>query len=165
MTNGSVTKSSARATPARVNATSTPVGPFGPYSASRVSPATIVGSAKGRSMMALRTLLPGNSSRTSTQARSVPITTLTSVTTSEAPTVSFSAFMACRELTSCQIPPAPSSPAFQASAASGTMTTTLRYAVMSPRDSAGPSISPGRRVAEPTVTLAPVKCPRTPGSS
>ena len=35
-------------------------------------PATIVGSANGRSMSALTTRLPGNSSRTSTQAISVP---------------------------------------------------------------------------------------------
>ena len=42
-TNGSVTNSSASRTPARVKATSMPTGPFGPYRASSVSPATIVG--------------------------------------------------------------------------------------------------------------------------
>ena len=49
-----------------------PTGLFGPYSASSVSPATIVGSANGRSMSALTSRLPRNSSRTSTQAMSVP---------------------------------------------------------------------------------------------
>ena len=38
--------------------------------------ATIVGSAKGRSMSALTKRLPGKSSRTSTQAMSVPMTAL-----------------------------------------------------------------------------------------
>ena len=49
-----------------------PNGPRGPYSVSRVSPATIVGSAKGRSMIALTIALPGKRSRTRTQAISVP---------------------------------------------------------------------------------------------
>ena len=51
-----------------------PNGLSGPYSASSVRPATIVGSANGRSISALTIRLPGNSSRTSTQATSVPIT-------------------------------------------------------------------------------------------
>ena len=45
--------------------------------------ATIVGSAKGRSMIELRSRLPRNSSRTSTQAISVPITALITTTISE----------------------------------------------------------------------------------
>ena len=43
--------------------------------------ATIVGSANGRSISALTTRLPGKSSRTSTQAMSVPMTALTTATT------------------------------------------------------------------------------------
>ncbi len=50
-------------------------------------PATIVGSAKGRSMTAFTARLPRKSSRTSTQAIRVPITTLMPVTSSEMPSV------------------------------------------------------------------------------
>ena len=51
---------------------SMPAGPPLPYSASSTTPATIVGSANGRSISAFTTPLPGNSSRTSTHAISVP---------------------------------------------------------------------------------------------
>jgi hypothetical protein len=51
-----------------------------PYSASRVRPATIVGSANGRSMSALTIRLPRKSSRTSTHAMIVPITALIAAT-------------------------------------------------------------------------------------
>ena len=54
-------------------------------------PATIVGSANGRSMIALTMLLPGSESRTSTQAISVPVTALIATTISEMANVSFSA--------------------------------------------------------------------------
>ena len=57
-----------------------PIGLLGPYNASRTRPATIVGSANGTSMMTLRIALPGNRSRTSTHAITVPITMLISVT-------------------------------------------------------------------------------------
>ena len=59
-TNGSVTNSNAMTTAARVNATLIPNGPRGPYNASSVSPATIVGSANGRSISAFTTPLPRN---------------------------------------------------------------------------------------------------------
>ena len=49
--------------------------------------ATIVGSANGRSMSALTNRLPRKSSRTSTQATSVPMTALTRATTTETTTV------------------------------------------------------------------------------
>ena len=81
--NGSVTNRNATKTAIRVLAMSTPSGLFGPYSDSSTRPATIVGSANGMSMSTSRTRLPKNRSRTSTQAISVPITTLTSVTASE----------------------------------------------------------------------------------
>ena len=45
--------------------------------------ATIVGSANGRSISALTSCLPRKSSRTSTQAISVPMTTLIRATTTE----------------------------------------------------------------------------------
>ena len=59
-------------------------------------PATIVGSANGRSMIALTTRLPRKSSRTSTQAISVPMTALIAVTTSEMSSVNRSAATAWR---------------------------------------------------------------------
>ena len=60
-----------------------PNGLPGPYSASSVRPATIVGSANGRSISALMNRLPGNWSRTSTQATSVPITAPIAATISD----------------------------------------------------------------------------------
>ena len=50
---------------------------------SSMMPATIVGSANGRSMTELTIALPGNSSRTSTQAIVVPMTQLITVTASD----------------------------------------------------------------------------------
>src|SRR3954468_9552830 len=52
-TNGNVTNNNAMAMAQRVATTLTPTGLLGPYSASSVIPATIVGSANGRSMSAL----------------------------------------------------------------------------------------------------------------
>ena len=54
-------------------------------------PATIVGSANGTSMMSSSSRLPGNQSRTSTQATSVPIIALIAQTSSELPIVNRSA--------------------------------------------------------------------------
>ena len=87
-TNGSVTNSSASPTAARVKVTSMPTGLLLPYSASSTTPATIVGSAKGRSITALTIRLPRKSSRTSTHATSVPKTALMSATISDATSVS-----------------------------------------------------------------------------
>ena len=82
-TNGNVMKSSAKTMPACEYATLTLKGLRGPYSARSVKPATIVGRAKGRSMSALMTGLPGKSSRTRTQAMSVPIRALMTTTRSD----------------------------------------------------------------------------------
>ena len=71
-TNGSVTNSSAASTPARVYAMFTWSPLVGPYSARSVRPATIVGSANGRSMTELTSFLPRKSSRTSVHASAVP---------------------------------------------------------------------------------------------
>src|ERR1700738_429502 len=60
-----------------------PTGLFGPHSASNTTLATIVGSANGRSITASTSRLPGKSSRTRTQATSVPKRTLITVTTEE----------------------------------------------------------------------------------
>ena len=67
-----------------------------------MSPATIVGSANGRSMNELTMLLPRNSSRTSTHAISVPASALITTTITEAISVSRSAATACGLLTAFQ---------------------------------------------------------------
>src|SRR3954453_2401049 len=120
----------------------TPTGPFGPYSASSVMPATTVGSANGRSISALPTRLPGNSSRTSTHATSVPNSALIAATIRAAPSVSFSALTDWRLETvsqKCAIPP---SVDFATTAARGRSTIRLSHTVVTPR----PSI-PGRPTA------------------
>ena len=69
---------------------------------SSTSPATIVGSANGRSITALTNPLPGNSSRTSTHAIAVPVTAWIAATIADAASVSFSAASASGEVTTCQ---------------------------------------------------------------
>jgi len=103
-----VTKSSATTTAVRVAAMSTPSGLLLPQSSIRIKLATIVGRAKGRSMTALMTALPGNSSRTKSQARIVPKTPLMRTTTSDATMVSSSERSACGEVTWVQKVPSPS---------------------------------------------------------
>ena len=82
-TKGRVTKQRATTTAARVKARSIPSGLSAPYSVSSVRLATIVGSAKGRSITALIKPLPGNASRTRIQARIVPKKPLMTTTISE----------------------------------------------------------------------------------
>src|SRR3954470_8674553 len=113
-------------------------GPRGPYSASSVSPATIVGSANGRSISAFTAPLPRNSSRTSTQAISVPMPALINVTTNDRISVSFSAETASRSLTAFQNPLSPPSNDFAATAASGSRTITEKKSTATPRPSAAP---------------------------
>src|SRR4051794_34161195 len=115
-----------------------PIGCLGPYSASRVRPATIVGSAKGRSISAFTAPLPRKSSRTSTQAISVPVTALIATTISETISVSLNAATAWGPVTTSQNSPSPPSSDFAATAASGSRTTTLRYVIATPRPSAAP---------------------------
>src|SRR6201999_1739964 len=79
-----------------------PTGLSGPYRASSVSPATIVGSANGRSISALTIRLPGNSSRTRTQATSVPITAPSTATISDTTSVTASARSTPVLVTDCQ---------------------------------------------------------------
>ena len=69
--------------------------------------ATIVGSANGRSMRALTTRLPGKSSRTRTQAMSVPMTALTRATTTAATSVTRSDASATGAVTASQKPRQP----------------------------------------------------------
>jgi hypothetical protein len=89
--------------------------------------ATIVGSANGRSINALTMPLPGKSSRTSTQAIRVPITTLISATITETNTVTRSEASATGEVTASQKPAQPSSKALTVSAASGNSTMMLSH--------------------------------------
>src|SRR3954466_8092090 len=107
-------------------------------------PATTVGSANGRSMSALITRLPGNSSRTSTQATTVPKTALIAATTSAVSSVSSSALTDWRLETvsqKCAIPP---SVDFATTAASGRSTIRLSQTVATPRPRA-----PGPPAADP----------------
>ncbi len=88
--------------------------------------ATIVGSAKGRSMIALTAALPGNSSRTRIQAMIVPKTALIATTISEAIRVSSSERTACGEVTWSQKWLRPELSDSSTSAASGIRTIRLR---------------------------------------
>src|SRR5215217_1713255 len=124
-----------------------PSGLLLPYRASRVTPATIVGRAKGRSMRALTTRLPGNWSRTSTQAISVPMTTLTVATISATAKVRRSAARAWGWVAASQKAPQPSRVERHTTAVRGRTTIRLRYRVTIPRSSASPprTSSPIRR--------------------
>src|SRR4051812_27683182 len=105
-------------------------------------PATTVGSANGRSIRALTRRLPGNWSRTSTQAISVPKKALTAATSSADRTVSFRAATDCLLETVSQKCAMPPSVDFATTAASGSSTITLSHAVAIPRPRA-----PGRPIA------------------
>src|SRR5215207_1293589 len=131
---------------------SIPTGLLLPYRASRVIPATIVGRAKGRSMRALTTRLPGNWSRTSTQAIKVPMTTFPAATSSETAKVRRRAARAWGWVAAAQKAAQPSRVERHTTAVSGRTTTRLRYRVTVPRSSAAPprTSSPIRR---PLTTL------------
>src|SRR5215208_1793726 len=102
-------------------------------------------------MTALTTLCPRNESRTSTHAISVPKRALTAATASDVTSVSFSAATACGELISLQNElPADR----QTSAASGTRTTSERYAVANPPTSAGRRARRPRAAGTATAALA-----------
>src|SRR5215204_1724375 len=101
----------------------------------------MVGSANGRSISELTMFLPGKSSRTSTQAISVPNTALMSTTISDAISVSFSAATACGLLTAVQKLSVPLSSDFTITAASGISATTLKYASATPRPRAAPGMA------------------------
>ena len=97
-----------------------------PYSASSTTPATIVGSANGRSIIALTIRLPGNSSRTITHAINVPKIALISTTIAETINVSLIAATASGFETSRQKAPVPPFVDCAKSAASGSSTSTDR---------------------------------------
>jgi hypothetical protein len=93
---------------------------------SRVSPATTVGRAKGRSISELTMPLPQKESRTSTQAIRVPNTALMRATSSAAPRVSLSAATASGAVTAFQKASAPPFCDCHRRAASGRSTITDR---------------------------------------
>ncbi len=97
-----MTKQRATTIAVRVSAMSIPTGEFLPQSSIRIRLATIVGSAKGRSMIALRTGLPGKLSRTRSQATIVPKKALIAATISEQTRISSSDFFAWPVLTESQ---------------------------------------------------------------
>src|SRR6476661_10951174 len=120
------------------------MGERGPYSASSVSPATIVGRANGRSITAFTIDLPGKSPRTRTQAVTVPQTLLLSTTMKAAPKVSLSADTASGFETACQKASAPLLCDSQTRAAIGKTTTTVRKVEMIPTDMAVLARPPAR---------------------
>src|SRR5215218_321938 len=87
-------------------------------------------------MIALTARLPGNSSRTSTQAISVPAAALIAATTSETRRVNRSADTACRLDTDDQKASRPPSVERTTTAASGSTTITLSQTVTTPSASA-----------------------------
>src|SRR5215211_1680180 len=125
----------------------TPTGLLAPYRASRVIPATIVGRAKGRSIRALTTRLPGNWSRTRTQAIRVPMTTFPAATSSATAKVRRRAARAWGWVAAAQKAAQPSRVERQITAVRGRTTIRLRYRVTIPRSSASPprTSSPIRR--------------------
>ena len=108
------------------------IGVRGPYSAMITSPATIVGRANGRSMIALTTDLPAKSSRTRTQAMIVPNTAVVSTASVDISSVSFSAETACGDETTSQKPAQPLPVDRQTTAAIGSTTMSSRKLVTKP---------------------------------
>ena len=86
-------------------------------------------------------LLPGNSSRTSTHAISVPNSAFTSTTITDAIRVSRSAATACGLLMASQNASKPLSNDLKTTAASGISATMLRYAMAMPRPRTSPGIA------------------------
>src|SRR3954453_7549614 len=99
-------------------------------------PATIVGSANGRSMSALTNALPRKRSRTSTHATSVPASALTAATRTAGTSVSFSAATACGAVTASTNAGRPPSGERATTAASGGRTMTDSHSVATPSPSA-----------------------------
>src|SRR5262245_29738034 len=112
-------------------------------------------------MIALTTLWPQKRSRTRIQATIVPKTALVRQTKTETTSVSLSAATACGSVTASQKPVRPSLPACHTSAASGSRTIKLRYAVTNETPSHGPGLgtAAGRgrgRLSARVLSSAPV---------
>src|SRR3954468_24077027 len=98
-------------------------------------PATIVGSANGRSMSALTNALPRKRSRTSTHATRVPASASTPATRIDRSSVSFSAATACGAVTASTNAGRPPSVERATTAASGVRTMTDSHSVATPSPS------------------------------
>src|SRR5215213_9561861 len=107
----------------------------------------MVGRTMGRSISASTIDRPGNESRTSTQASTVPMTVLTTVTRAAATSVRVSADRASGAVTDAQKPEAPFSAELYTTAASGIRTSRLRYITAVPSPSAGARASLGDAAA------------------
>src|SRR5882672_11093671 len=105
-------------------------------------------------MIALTSVLPRKSSRTSTQAVIVPSTAFRSATTIDVPSVSFRAATASGLVTACQKPCDPALVDSQTSAAIGSTTINVRNVVTMPRDRAVSVLSLGLRAARGARTAA-----------
>src|SRR4051812_34086166 len=105
-------------------------------------------------MRALTKLLPRKSSRTSTHAISVPVTTLISATIAEITTVISSAARAAGAVIASHSPPIPLSSDFVRTAASGSRTMMLNHSEVTPSPT-GPIVAPvaGRRRGSATVAI------------
>src|SRR3954468_21897758 len=121
-------------------------------------PATIVGSANGRSISALMRLRPRKRSRTSTQATSVPATALTAATRIDNTSVSLSAATACGALTASQKAPSPPSVDRATTAARGIRTITLSHSVATPSASAPEPPGAAEERARRLKTDPPAAC-------
>src|SRR5438094_2083112 len=104
-------------------------------------PATIVGRAKGRAITAFTTDLPRKSSRTKTQAVSVPSTAFVSAAAAETASVSFNAATASALETASQKPAPPLFVEVHTRAAMGSATISDRKAVTKPRERAVEALS------------------------
>src|SRR6185295_9316954 len=122
-------------------------------------PATIVGSANGRSISALISPRPRKRSRTRTHATRVPAAALMAATTTDIVSVRRSDATAWRFVIASQNVPRPPSVDFATTAASGRSTMTLSHTVAMPSDSApeppGAAEESARRRAAETDRPAP----------
>src|SRR5512132_4042356 len=114
----------------------------------------MVGRANGRSISEFTTLFPGNWSRTSTQAISVPNSTLIRTTIRDAISVSLSDATACGVVTAFQKLSRPFSNDLETTAASGIRATMLRYQMTSPRLRAAPGMGTALGATGGAATVA-----------
>src|ERR1044071_3252659 len=114
----------------------------------------MVGSANGRSMTAFTIALPRKSSRTSTQAVTVPRTAFRSAAAIERSTLSLRAETASGDETALHQPDQPLSVDAEATAASGSATINERKRKTKPRERAPPALSLERVTARGRAAAA-----------
>jgi len=138
-TNGRLTNASATTMPSGVYATripsgssSCPIQPLGAYRAVRAMPATAVGSANGRSMMASNSRRPGKRWRVKAQAMMNPNTALIAAASSAAPKLRRSEASTRGVVTTCQNLAGPSSAERRKAADRGSSTISDTYSSVHP---------------------------------